>query len=343
MPYFHPSKNSRAGATDFYRNPLKVLLNKFSITGTTGYGTALYSHEFTNVYFVQSQTDQVIVPIGEELPDLVVGNRNWFNQSGLSDTLDLTNYFDVPYTPIENPVFNENLRGAFRMATDTSALKFQSFAHSIPLTLSVHYNSYKFRIGGGATIERQYFRSFKPKTYKEEIRPLQFDVGPVLFQRYFGMLGYRFYDFWNFSFAAEGQVGILRGGGKVYDYRVVQRGAFYNLGISIEQNLSEYFRVIIKPSYDYHTFNTINTPPVGSAFAVPHKQQTFFIQAGISINIPDIRRCPLPACHIQLKHVHSGEEVRGQPITKHQNPKVGQNHRKLFRYKWLNKRKMEPY
>lgn len=340
MPYFHPSKNSRAGATDVYRHPLRVILNKFSITGTTGYGLSLYSHELNNVYFLQSQADQVIVPIDEGLPDLVVGYRNWFNNSQFGDTLDLTNYFEVPYSPLPNPVFNDSLRNIFRLATDTSALKFQSFAHSVPFTVSIHYNSYRFRIGGGVTLERQYFREFRPTTYSEQIRSFQPEMAPVFFQRYFGMVGYRFYDFWNFSFAGEAQVGILRGGGKVYQYDVVQRGAFYNVGISIEQNLSEYFRVIIKPSVDFHRFHTTL---LGAGFAVPHNQQTFSIQAGISINIPDIRRCPLPACHIQLKHVHSGEELRGQPIHKHQNPKMGQNHRKLFRYKWRNKRKMAPY
>lgn len=327
------------------------MLNQFSITGTTGYGLAVYSHELNNVYFYQSQGNQVIVPIvdGQPAPTgAVAGFSNWFNRSAFGDSLDLTNYYDVPYRPLDEPVFNAALQRTYFQDTDSTPLKFRSFSNSIPITLAVHYNYQKFRAGAGVTFERQYFTSFKPTTLKEIIRPYEPEVFPVFFQRYFGTLGYRFYDFWSYSFAAEGQVGILRGGGKVkgelpvYDYSVIQRGAFFNLGVSIEKNLSEYFRVIVKPSFDYHYFNT-ELPEGG--ISIPHRQQTFFIQAGISINIPDIRRCPLPSCAIQLKHAHNGnnEIVRGQPIAKHQNPKMGQNHRQLFRYKWKNRKKMEPY
>ena len=342
-PGFQPPP--RRKSSDLYRNPVRVLVNKFSITGTTGYGLAVYSHELNNVYFYQSQGNQMIVPTGT-----VAGFSNWFNRSTPSDTLDLTNYYDVPYSPLDSPVFNPGLRQDYFQDTDSIPLKFRSVSNSIPITLAVHYNYQKFRAGAGVTFERQYFTLFKPTTLKEIIRPFDPEVFPVFFQRYFGTLGYRFYDFWSYSFAAEGQAGILRGGGKVkgepvpqsvYDPEVVQRGAFFNVGVSIEKNLSEYFRVIVKPSFDYHYFNTA----LANGISIPHRQQTFFIQAGISINIPDIRRCPLPSCAIQLKHAHNGnnEIVRGQPIAKHQNPKMGQNHRQLFRYKWKNRKKMEPY
>lgn len=338
-PGFQPPVRMRM--SDLYVNPAKAFLNKFSFTGTTGYGVAMYSHELNNVYFYQSDSSQIIVPITDEGPPTgeVIGFSNWFNRREV-DTLDLTNYFDAPYAPLPDPVSNPSLQSEFRLATDTSALKMRSFSQSIPLTLAIHFNHQKFRIGGGATLERQYFKPFKPTTYKDIIRPFSPEVAPVFFQRYFGTVGYRFYDYWSYSFAAELQAGILRGGGKVYDYSLVQRGVFFNGGVSIEKNLSEYFRVILKPSIDYHTFNTqLNT------IAIRHQQISFFLQAGVSINIPEARRCPIGACAIQMKHVHRGnnEILRGQPITKHQNPKVGQNHRKLFRYKWRNRNKLEPY
>ena len=74
----------------------------------------------------------------------------------------------------------------------------------------------------------------------------------------------------------------------------------------------------------------------------------FFFQVGVSINIPEIPRSPMKSDHIQLKHVLSDDEgrlkeFRGQPIWKVQNPKVGQNHRRLWRYKLKNRRKLDPY
>ena len=53
------------------------------------------------------------------------------------------------------------------------------------------------------------------------------------------------------------------------------------------------------------------------------------------MNIPELRRSPIKADHVQLKHVithpRNGrlEEVRGQPLWKKQNPKIGQNNRRL--------------
>ena len=332
MPYFHPDKNSRAGATDVYRNPLRVLLNQFSFTATTGYGTVLYSHQLNNqFYYVENEGQPYLIPSAGQAGPLrgeVRGYSNWFNS--LSDPETFTYTFQPPYSPIDNPVLNPVLR------EQPADFKLRSYSLTVPLTVSAHFNAGRYRFGAGATLERQYFTEFRVVGHDEKI-PFRPEVPPVFLQSYFGTIGYRFYDFWNFSFASELQFGRMSGGKRTFEN--VQRNNFYNFGIAIEQNLSEYFRVIIKPSYGYHSFNTIGE----NSFNMPHLQQTFSIQAGISINIPDIRRCPLPACHIQLKHVHSGEELRGQPIHKHQNPKMGQNHRKLFRYKWRNKRKMAPY
>jgi len=82
---------------------------------------------------------------------------------------------------------------------------------------------------------------------------------------------------------------------------------------------------------------------------VSHKYNAFYIQVGISINIPELRRSPLAADHVQLKHVIMDpkkerlEEVRGQVFWKEQNPKIGQNHRQLIRNKATNKKKSHPY
>ena len=69
---------------------------------------------------------------------------------------------------------------------------------------------------------------------------------------------------------------------------------------------------------------------------VSHNYNAFYLQFGISMNIPELRRSPIKADHVQLKHVITDpkygrlEEVRGQPLWKKQNPKVGQNHRRFI-------------
>ncbi|MEO1254776.1 MAG: hypothetical protein AAFY41_07825, partial [Bacteroidota bacterium] len=147
----------------------------------------------------------------------------------------------------------------------------------------------------------------------------------------------------SYDFVAELQVGRITAG-KQFNNGAISRGIYTNFGVSIENNWSEYFRVIIRPSVDFKSY-TIAIPDGSS---VKHRYPTFFIQAGVSINIPDIPRSPMKSDHVQLKHVYTNPvtgkkmEVRGQPIWKRQNPKVGENHRKLWRYKRKNRRKLNP-
>ncbi|MBC7449449.1 MAG: hypothetical protein H7330_15465 [Hymenobacteraceae bacterium] len=35
--------------------------------------------------------------------------------------------------------------------------------------------------------------------------------------------------------------------------------------------------------------------------------------------------CPIPSCHVRLKHMHGGVEYTGQPWYKKQNPRIGEN------------------
>jgi hypothetical protein len=69
----------------------------------------------------------------------------------------------------------------------------------------------------------------------------------------------------------------------------------------------------------------------------------FTLKLGVSIRYPDLPRCPLKACHTQIKHIHYGNEYRGQPLPIKQNRKYGELNPKLKKYKGRNKRKLNPY
>lgn len=332
---------------NIYRNPTRVALNKFALTFTTGYGNTNYQHDLEDVYFYQDDGRQLILGNGlEALPVRFAGFSDWLNDPMASDTLLNDNFFDVPYNYLPNPVFNDTLRqNTFLVDTDTAAVNFQGIAHSIPIQFSAHYNYQDFRFGFGFNWERQTLKQLDPGTFESQIRPYQPNFKSTQFTRIFGMIGYKFYEYWDYAFVAELEVGRVTAG-KQFNSELISRGIFTTIGISIEQNWSEYFRIIIKPSYELKNYNVML--PDGSA-TINHKQNTFFLKFGISINIPEIPRSPMKSDHVQLKHVITDPatgrliEVRGQPIWKKQNPKVGENHRKLWRYKNRNKRKLNPY
>lgn len=333
---------------NIYRDPMRVFLNKFSFTLTTGYGNTHYNHDLKGVYFYQDQNQQLILSNNmETLPRRFQGFGNWLNNPMLSDTVLFDNIFDVPYNYLPNPVFNDTLRtDSFVIDTDTTSLGFSGVYHSIPIQLSVHYNYGDFRIGGGFNWERQFVKSLDPSTtLGGQIRPYQPNFDATSFTRWFGMIGYKFYEYWDYSFFAELEAGNINAG-RQFNEQFISRGIYTTIGISIEQTWSEYFRLILKPSYEIKNYTM--TLPDGVT-TIRHNQNAFFIRFGISINIPEIPRSPIESDHVQLKHVITDPktgrrvEVRGQPFWKVQNPKVGQNHRKLWRYKKKNKRKLNPY
>ncbi len=304
---------------------MKVFLNKFSITATTGYGVTTYKHILSGVYFFQDAAHQFIFSNNAEtLGSAITGYTDWLNnpqvRSGLS-----------PQKP-------------FLVDTDTTRFGFKGVYSGIPVTLTLHYNLEKFRIGGGFTYEKQFVATLQPIAFTDQVRAYQPNFQSTGYTKLYGLVGYRIYQFWSYDFVAEFQLGKVNAG-KQFNKAVLNRELFINFGVSIENNWSEYFRIIIKPSIDFKKY-TITLPDGAS---VIHSTPSFLIQFGLSINIPEIPRSPMPSDHLQLKHVYTDQktgrlmEVRGQPIWKRQNPKVGENHRRLWRYKRKNKKKLNPY
>lgn len=330
---------------NIYRNPIKVFLNKFSITATTGYSSNTYKHTLSGVYFFQDAANQFILPNNEVLANTFTGYSDWLNDPQLGVETSITNIFDVPYEHLNNPVYNPALGPQqFLIDTDTADFGFKGASSGIPFLLSIHFNITDFRIGGGFSYERQFIRELKPISFQDQVRAYQPNFKGTRYTKWFGLVGYRFYRFWRYDFVAELQVGRIRAG-KQFNRSVITRGTYTNFGISIENNWSEYFRVIIKPSIDFKKYSV----DIPNGPTIDHKYPSFFIQVGLSINIPDIPRSPMKSDHVQLKHIYTDPvtgrlmEVRGQPIWKRQNPKVGENHRKLWRYKGKNKKKLNPY
>lgn len=333
-------------AEEIYRSPIRKILNKFSATISTGYGFTNYKHSLSGFYYVQTSTNQYLVentgtPIGEQF----AGLSNWLNNPVIVSNISNVNPFDIPFPPIDDPINNPVLKNrTLILKADSLDLKYNGKGSSIPLLLSIKYNFKNFRIGIGYMIELHTIKSFKSNQSQLGIRNYTPDFKTAFFNRYFLILGYKFYDFWSYSFAGEIQIEKFKG--RKLNTQFTSRKLNFNIGISIEKNLSEYFKIIVKPSYVFNNY-TISLP--GTSKSIKHKQPSFFLQVGISIIFPEIPRSPIKSDHVQVKHVITHpktgryKEVRGQPIYKVQNPKVGQNHRKLWRYKNKNKKKMNPY
>ena len=334
--------------SEIYRSPILKFLNNFSVTVTTGYTSSKFKHDLNGFYLLQSPDTLLITPnTGPFDPNSFPDSfGDWLNDPVLIDSVDVRDMFEVPYQRLDNPVNHPLLQQGLRAYNaDSLGIGFEGKGWGIPLNVSVRYNYDKFRFGFGFSMEFHTLKPLSPTVENLRIRNYEPNFNSTFFTRYYGQLGYRFYDYWDYSLAAELEIGKNNLGGK-FNKGAIDQSVYYNLGISIEKNLSEYFRIILKPSYDVRSY-TVNIP--GTGRGIKHHYNTFNLNFGVSITIPEIPRSPIKSDHVQLKHVITDPktgrymEVRGQPIWKEQNPKVGENHRKLWRYKNKNKKKLNPY
>jgi len=96
---------------------------------------------------------------------------------------------------------------------------------------------------------------------------------------------------------------------------------FYNVGLRIEKEFSEYARFFVKTGVEFRNYNfTTENPDEFQNI----KQNLYFAQVGISISLPGTKRCKVPGCGVVMRHVHDGVEYRGSSIFNFQNRKVGQ-------------------
>lgn len=317
---------------NIHRSWARVKLNKLSWTLTSGYACANYKHNLSGFLFYQNSNGQYILPNNTTISTPFQGYINWLNNP-LIDTVGAA-------------FLNPKLQGTqFLANSDTTEIGFRGISHGIPITFQLSYNFMeKFRIGVGYSWEKQFIKALLPTNYEGVIRPYQPNISSTTYTRLFGTVGYKFYAYYEHLFVAELQVGKIKSGSG-FNQGAIQRSMYFNLGLSIEKQLSEYFRIILKPSIDFKDYKV----SIPGGMSITHQQPSLFLQVGVSINIPEIPRSPIANDHIQVKHVvtdpRTGRliEVRGQPITKWQNPKVGQNHRTLFRYKKKNRNKLNPY
>ncbi|MEJ0054396.1 MAG: hypothetical protein WDN75_01320 [Bacteroidota bacterium] len=113
-------------------------------------------------------------------------------------------------------------------------------------------------------------------------------------------------------------------------------------GVTVERELSEYLRVFVRPSFEIKNY-TLNLPEEGRS--IHQNINAFYLNIGITYSIPELPKCFIADCKIQMNHAHGDREYRSRvhPIYKKQNPQYGENHPKLIKYKGRNKKKLNPY
>jgi len=300
------------GAPKPKKSFLRVFLNKFTWTLSTGVGATFYGTTPENVTLSSSDGLIYMAPSGGSY------YRNWLN------------------APVQTSI---NTVDSLSINTSERPLKLRGVSTSIPLNFSVHFDITRFRIGAGVALQYHRLPTLTPTEGRTSLGIYQSDKNASFFSRWYIMVGGKVYQFGDFHYYADINVGSMGYGG-AFDKANLQKGMFFNVGSPIEYEMSEYFRLYVRPNLEFKSY-TMN---VGESYPLKVSQPAFNFQIGIRYNIPDSPRCPIKSCDTQLKHQHKhlgAREYRGQPFYKKQNPKIGQNYQQLHRYKNRNSKRLD--
>ena len=301
-------------ANGIFRN----LLSKLNWGLSTGYGGTAFKHKLDGYDIIQ-QPDSMpqIYPTGS------AGTRytNWTNDVGTTS--------------------GATQAGSFIVSSDTAELGFKSKMISIPLKATVHVEFNRYRVGGGYSFDYTRVGEFKPTSYTGDIKSYELDKKGFFMKHYFGMIGASVYRYYEYNLVVDANIGGYKLG-KQWNKSLLQKGIYFNLGATVERDFSEYFRVFVRPSYEFKNYKLL-IPESGQA--IKHTLNAFYVNVGVTYRLPELRRCFIKNCQAQMNHVHGNREYRSRahPFYKKQNPHYGENYPTLIKYKGKNKNKLNPY
>jgi hypothetical protein len=300
------------------REKRKRLLSKLHFGLSTGLGLTTFKHKLDGFAIYQPASGK---PIVYDPTQPTVGYSNWFNQVQ-SGALAI------------NPSY-------FTKSSEDSEIGFKSKSFNIPLRATIHVEFNRFRVGGGYSFEFTHVGDFKPISFSNKINSFTPDVTAFFLKKYFVLVGASVYRYENYVLSVDANIGGY-GLGNKFDKSLITKGIFINLGATVERELSEYFRLFIRPSYEIKGYD-LSVKSVNQS--IHHQFNAFYLNFGATYRIPELRKCFLKTCSAQINHAHGNKEYRSRrhPIYKKQNPQTGENFPELIKYKGKNKNKLNPY
>ncbi len=306
-------------------SPIRAFLNKFSLNVNGGYGRTFYS---------QTINSDVL----ETPEDIIILNEYTVTGNSVSYT-GIINWLNAPTSTTGTADISPTSENRILYA-DSADNRYRGSGFNIPLNVSLHLDIDRFRIGGGIMYEIHRIKQLNPK--EQGSHPYVPNFGATTMFRYYLTFGAKFYHIKGWDYNVDFQIGKVKYGNQ-YEKSTFQNGVYFNLGFPLEYELSEYFFVVVRPSFDFKSYTTTLaggtgvSPAEGTSFQF--NQPALYVNVGVRMKLPEIKRCPVKSCRTQLKHVHGSREFRGQPFYKEQNPKIGELYPELDQIKRKRKHK----
>lgn len=301
--------------------PIRAFFNKFSINLSTGYGRTFYRHTLTEHSYLRNNQGSFIFPGQFISPnDTIVAYNNWFSGAEVAEVI------------VGDSPDSETNGYKFLPGSDTSQILMKGGGYNIPVNLSVYYNLFRLRLGGGVGLNFHGANYPEPDNFLTRF-PNTGKVNTIMSSWYF-LLGYSVYEYYDNAFGVDVRVGKLNMG-RGFDRNVAEPSNFVNIGVTLEKVVSEYFRLYLRPAYEIKSY-TVNLP---QGAPIDHQANALMLTFGVSINYPDLPRSPIKNDKTQMKHYISDpmgnkREFRGQPFWRKQDPKIGELYPELMKNKY---------
>ncbi|WPP50932.1 hypothetical protein [Catalinimonas niigatensis] len=301
---------------DRHPYPFRAFLNKFSVNLSSGYARTFYRQEFTDFAYLRNQQGSFLINADDAIEGTTIsGLNNWF--SGVGTTNEIA------------------LNGEYKMIRfDSTDSPLRSSGYGVPINLAIYFNIFRLRLGGGASMEFLTANVTEPEDFLSPYSdPEQIKSRMT---RYYFLMGYSIYEYYDLAFGIDIRAGkVNRGSG--FDDTYIQSNPYFNIGVTFEKVYSEYFRVYLRPSYEFKSFE-VSLPETAAQPSLTVNDNVFQLTLGLSINYPDLPRSPIPNDKTQMKHYVSDSKgnrmlVRGQPFWKKQDPKIGELYPELKKSK----------
>jgi hypothetical protein len=303
-----PPPNDKDIDANFFRK----IASHFSAEVAIGYGSTRYRQNLDE-YRIYSGNSELYL-LAQDSSGAQLGISNWLNNPFVIDTLNIGSA--ITY----DPGLNESDQNA-PYVIDSLEKRLVGGGNTIPVHLKLHFNYDRFRVGAGATFELNTRANLRLKGFPDFIGTYQSDFSRFFTRKYYLTAGVRYYDFWDFSYFADLEYGNFRLSDNAFPGGLVSTSNYWNISLPIEKNFSEYFRLVMRPSVDLKSINTLI--PTGQTIKTNMWNLQF--QVGVRVSFPLFKKCPISNCEAQKEHHHIDKKFRGQPIYKWQNPKVGRN------------------
>jgi hypothetical protein len=242
-------------------------------------------------------------------------------------------------------VFPADSLGQFLVRTDTADFKFHGRSKVIPINLMVTYRLKNIRLGLGMGTDRMTRATFTPYRYTDSLTSFSSAKGIMSVTKFYVYGGYDFLRFEKLLLTGDLQFGkyVLR---KNLTAPKTRTSVLINAGITMRYELSEYLSAFVRPAIEVKDYTQTLSPVTRSLVNVGsikfdrfvldrngdggtfnQKLNNFTISVGLNYSIPQLPRCYIKTCQIQLNHAHGNKEYRSRmhPIFKKQNPGYGEN------------------